>query len=348
MSTTNLHYTEPVICTTNPQVWYIFFTFLHNNEWHERKLSGGINRIKDLAERQKEAEAYAAARLEWLKAGWNPIIDPKFAKKKIIRAKQMYTLNEAINIGLSKKSLAKKSKQDYENMLEFIKEVSEENGYAYLNVAGLDRGIVLELMDDCSAKRKFSNHAYNKYLGCLRAIFTELVQYRIIDTNYLLNTRSKPVPESNKYAAFTPEEKVRISNFLLKKHYGLYVVMQMIYHTGIRPKEALALKIENIDLAERIITIAADKERENSKTDALRKVPINDHLYVLLKEMEIEQYPGQYFLFGSPFQPGGGNRGSRIENGKKVTGAMRSDYFTPSPYGVKKRHCYQTMENANN
>ena len=49
--------------------------------------------------------------------------------------------------------------------------------------------------------------------------------------------------------------------------------------------------------------------------------------------MKLESYPGHYFIFGRPTQKGGG---SKSENGKQVYGAMCSDYFTPSPYHIKR------------
>ena len=62
-------------------------------------------------------------------------------------------------------------------------------------------------------------------------------------------------------------------------HYRYFILWQITYHTGIRPKESLALKISDIDLEGRLITIEPEIETENSKTKSIRKVPINHHLF---------------------------------------------------------------------
>jgi len=129
-----------------------------------------------------------------------------------------------------------------------MKEVAEKQGYSLLQIRQVDRGICLDLIDTCAEIRKFSNHAYNKYMGTLRSMFTELLNRRIVDVNPLHNYRARAVPESNKYESFTEDEKARIASHLLHCHYNFYRVMRVVYHTGIRPKEVLAVRVKDINL----------------------------------------------------------------------------------------------------
>jgi integrase len=115
--------------------------------------------------------------------------------------------------------------------------------------------------------------------------------------------------------------------------------MLIVYYTGIRPKEVLALRISEIDLKANIITIAPDEERENSKTDKVRRVPINPHVKKILLNMKLNNYPGHYYVFGSPYVSGEGNRGAGSEilkNGVQAYGAMRTGYFLPSENTIKR------------
>lgn len=196
------------------------------------------------------------------------------------------------------------------------------------------------------------NHSYNKYGDTLRGMFTELVNHRIVNENPLWQKKNLDVPESNKYEPYTEEEKKAISKHLHKRHFNLYRVMQVVYHTGIRPKEVVALKISEVRMDLRMIVIAPEEERENSKTNNLRYVPINPHLYELLEMMHLDKYPGDWFVFGSPFQPGKGNRGAGsqkryegvdrpgalddISYGFGISGAMRNDFLMPSANEVKR------------
>jgi integrase len=329
-------YTAPTLSITNAKDWFIYFRFTHEGVEYLRKFREGINRLKERAERMVAAEELRQKYTEWLKMGWNPIIDPEY-KLRLIKPntvkKELY-LKQAITFALSKKKLAVKSKLGYKSMFGFIEKVAIKNGYDLLPIAEFDRGVCLSLIDECAKERNFSNHNYNKHVSVLRGMFSELLNYRLININPLLDYREREVPESNLYQDYTEDEKARISEHLLTVHPQLFIVMSVVYHTGIRPKEVLALKIRNIDLNHLVITIAPGEGVENSKTKNIRKVPINPHLYRLLKGMNLNNYLAEYFVFGTALKRNSGS--GRQANGNRVYGAMRSDYLTPNEFKVKR------------
>jgi integrase len=165
-------------------------------------------------------------------------------------------------------------------------------------------------------------------------MFSVLLDYRIVGVNPLLDYKDREVPESNLYQDYTEDEKARITHHLLKFHPRLFIVMSMVYHCGIRPKEVLALRIKDIDLDDLLITISPEEEAENSKTKNVRRMPINPHLCKLLAGMNLTDYPHHYFVFGSSFK--GGRSQPRVEDGKKIYGSMVKDYLTPNPIQVKR------------
>lgn len=342
-------YTVPKISTSNPSDWFVWFRYFHKGKWSNPiKCREGINRIKDLKKRTTEAEGLRDAREAWLKEGWNPIADPEFSMRKIKQTTDVQ-LNfcEAMDFALKKKSvdLSKKSKQDYRNILNITKEAAITTGVGRLPVLQVKRIHILELLETLSRERSFSNHRYNMYLGCIRSMFTTLETWTICEYNPAAKIPTKAVAESNYYASFTEEEKIAIAEHLAKNHYQLFVVMQVVYQTGIRPKEVLALKVENINLQRRIITLVPDLQQETTKTKFVQHKPITNELWPFIKEMYLERFPGEYLVFGSPFEPGRGNRGSE-RWGKKYrlgmnyktgrSGAMRTDYLTPSPWRASR------------
>lgn len=284
-----------------------------------------------------KAEQIRQSRKEWLEMGWNPITDPEFKLRRITpkQGKKALYLNEALDYALSKKSLKDKSVKGYGSMLRFIKEVAVKTGHNLLEISQVDRGACLDLIDECAKVRKFSNHNYNKHISVLRAMLSELLNYRVINVNPLLDFKDKTVPESNLYEAYTEDEKARISIHLAKVHPQLFVVMSVVYHTGIRPQEALELLVRNVDMKEGIITIAQEAGNlEKSKTTSIRRVPINPHLFALLEGMDLGNFPGDYFVFGTPLKRGGG--ASIRVNGNRIHGAMRPDYLMPNKTRVKR------------
>lgn len=100
----------------------------------------------------------------------------------------------------------------------------------------------------------------------------------------------------------------------------------VIYHTGMRPNEVLALKIKDINIKKDLITIVPDDQRDNSKTKNIREVPMSQELSLLIKEWLKHEHSDECYLFGSPFTPGRGNSGYH----KAGRGANHPDYFKPS------------------
>jgi integrase len=329
-------FTAPEISIANAKDWFIYFRFTHQGKEYLRKYREGINRIDDKRERMIKAEEIRQKYAEWLETGWNPIADPEF-KLRLIRpstVKQAMYLKEAIAFALSKKKLAKKSKLGYSSMLNFINAVAVKHGYDLLPIAEYDRGVCLSLIDECSKERDFSNHNYNKHVSVLRTVFSELLDYRMLNVNPLLDYKDREVPESNLYQDYTEDEKKRIADHLLEVHPQLFTVMSVIYHTGIRPKEVLSLKVKDMALEELTITIAPVEGKENSKTKNVRKVPVNPHLYELLKAMELDKYPDHYYVFGTPLKR---NKGcQKLEDGRVLYGAMRTDYLQPNEFQIKR------------
>src|ERR1700761_4184785 len=136
------NFTHPVVSSTNPCDWYVYFEFFHNGKWHSFKKREGINRIKNVNQRRKEAEMLAEARLIWLQSGWNPILDPKFQLRNILATEEglkAMSLNKALDFALSKKDLAAKSKLDYHNQLEYVKETAQKLGIGILPVSKVTR-----------------------------------------------------------------------------------------------------------------------------------------------------------------------------------------------------------------
>lgn len=142
-----------------------------------------------------------------------------------------------------------------------------------------------------------------------------------------------PVAETQMYVPYTAEEKKTIHETLFRDHYRFFVYLMVIYYTGARPKEVLALQIKDIKFDHQEIHILPDLEEENSKTKKIRKIPINPHLMQLLESLELGQNSSSCYIFGSPYAKGRGNGGS---TGKGNPGVKHPDYFKPSPTRIKR------------
>ncbi|UAY56280.1 tyrosine-type recombinase/integrase [Arachidicoccus terrestris] len=329
-------YTPPKIVTKNPKDCYVYFRFFHAGKWHVKKYRGDANRDHMKAFKMQELQAVQKAKLIWLQNGWNPILDPDFKNRHVIRADsgRPMTFAQALKFSLSKKKVASKTMQDYGNQLKFIEQSISRCGYDILNIKDVRRIHIRTILDDLDRAKGLSNHGFNKYRDTLRALLGELLDWDIIEFNPAANIRGRAKVESSKYIPLTEAEKKKIAENLERIHFNFFVFSLVVYHAGIRPKEVLALKIGDIDLLSRVITIRPDLAAENSKTKNVRRVPIDDELYNYLMRLGLSKFPHTHYAFGSNCGTSG-NRG-KGSSLKGVSGAMRPDFLSPSTVRVKR------------
>lgn len=149
--------------------WYVYFRY----NGKVIKQTKGINKIKDLKKRLIAGEQLAKAFLERLKEGWNPLI-PNLQE---IEGTNL-TFYQALEFSIEKKStqICAKTLSGYKCTMRFCKEAVRELDLAYLPIADTKRVHIKTIMETMHKQRKWSNAAYNKNLGHLQAILSELLQ----------------------------------------------------------------------------------------------------------------------------------------------------------------------------
>lgn len=277
-------YTDPKLCKSS-QGWYVYFYF--NKKQKRYKL--GINRIKNEREREKEARVLISVLKEKLSKGWSPFSSIPVTEKILF--------TEALKFALSKKRLSKKSYSMYSGTVNFITEATEYLMIDYLRVDEVKRAHVKQIMEKAKESRDWSNNAYNKHLNHLKSLFTELLEWDFIEHNPCHGIKSLKVNESTRNNPATPQQRKLIKTYLQNQDPNFLRFVEMIFHTGIRPKELLLIQIKHIDFVNKVIIIPP----EISKTEYSRIVPFNVDW--------IEKHPEEYYLFGSFRERGKGNIG---------------------------------------
>lgn len=338
MKPQSVSFTEPVLCHYDfnlEKSWFVYFDITNKLTGETRRvqkrggLEGGSNNYwKTKDERLRAGNALKKYWVEMLDFGWHP-----FEKTGEQLIYPTTPFNDALDFALSKCKVAKKTMQGYSGTVDFCKAAAKKLGYDHRPVKDIERTHIRLILEQVQKERDWSNHAYNKNLGYLAAVLSQLEQWDVIKFNPAHRIKCLPVTETQKYVPLTDEEKETIREHLFVHHYRFFVYLMVIYHTGIRSKEVLALRIKDVDLKNDVISILPDLESENSKTKNIRKVPVNNHLKLFLKQLQLHEYKGDYYVFGSPYESGKGNKGS--SKGRK-SGALHPDYFKPSSVMIKR------------
>lgn len=303
-------YSIPKLCKAK-QGWYIHFRYAGIQKRYKLKL----NYIADLSEREREFNMLRRALHQKLKNGWNPLI-PDVEKEF-----ETLTFSEALDFALDKKKdiVNFKTLSGYRGSVKFYKEAVSQLDLEYLTIAETKRKHIRIIADKAKQIRQWSNKAYNKHLGHIKALLSELVQWDIIEVNPAHKIKSLPVSEGRANIPATPKQHKIIKDHLLQHHPNFHRFIAMIFHTGMRPKEILNVQLKMIDLEKQQIILPS----RITKTDTERIVPINRHLLDMLLDMNIEDYSMEYYLFGSFRVPGKGNIGKKED-------------FIPGPTKIKR------------
>ncbi|MCC9066272.1 tyrosine-type recombinase/integrase [Flavobacterium piscisymbiosum] len=267
--------------------WFVFFRY--SGKLFRYKY--GINYIANLKKREAEANIICDALLQKLKEGWNPNVPD------VVNNFSSLTFSEALDFAIEKKTpnLGSKTLCGYKSTVKFIKEALKATNMTKLLVADTKRIHIKLIIEKTKEQRKWSNKSFNKNLGYLKAILSELMQWDIIENNPAHGIKSLKVGEITAFTPATDEEVKLIKEKILAEFPSFYVYIISIFHTGIRPEELLHIKLKMIDLKKSQIILPP----EITKTDIERIVPLNPFLKNYFEEMKLSDYPDEYFVFGS-------------------------------------------------
>lgn len=306
----NSIFTKPKLCKS-PKGWYVYFYY----RGKQKRYKKGINYIKNIYNRQIEANALAEALHIKLKNGWNPLIP------EIVPVKNSMTISEALEFALDKKKeiLAPKSYSGYKGTVNFLKTSTLALDLVNLSIDELKRIHIRSIIDKAKQQRNWSNKARNKHLNHLKALLSELLEWDILEYNpaHKIKNLQVETTRANTPADATQHEKIK--KCLSLEHPYFYNFIRTIFHSGMRPKEILEIQLHMIDLKQQQFILPAS----STKTNKQRLVPINNHLKAILEDMQLHNYPDDFYLYGSYREKGKGNKGKYID-------------FIPGPTQLKR------------
>lgn len=280
------------------KTWYVFFRY--NGKLIKK--TADMNRIRAYKERLIYGDCVAKALHEKLKDGWNPLV-PDLTQ---IEGKE-HTFYQALEFALEKKKsqIQDVTLKDYMVTMRVIKPAIQSLNLGQLLITDTKRVHIKAVLEEMKKQRAWSDKSYNKHLGHLQAILSELIQWDIIDFNPAHKIKKLVIEETDANIPPTPSQLKEIAYHLKRKDYGFYVFFSMLFHTGIRPVELTRLKMSMIDLQRMEITLPSNI----TKTKKKRVVPINEYLWADMNLILDREFPDSFYLFGSERPSGKGNIG---------------------------------------
>lgn len=302
-------YTEPYITPGNlkprdvGKEWRVRFSYFHNGVWQRVSFTNDMNRIKDYKERLQTAKALQKFLSDKLRLeGWNPINDtyaPEIHPETDERLKKikLMPLNEAMQFAFDKRKSewSYKTIQDYGGMLEYLKKAAYACQIQAQAVNHFQVAHFKLLLESVEQKRKLSHSGYNKYRDFLSTLVSELIQWDIIQYNYVHSIRAKKEPKTFAHRPPTSTERNLIVDKIKSLDPNYYIFLSVLYGCTLRPKEILLLTVSDLSFENQTLRLKA----QNAKTGTERFVAVPTWLIDMLREFKLTKYKSTDYIFST-------------------------------------------------
>jgi integrase len=301
-----------------PARWFVYYSYLDpkTRKFKRFKEYGKLNQLKTKAERTKYADQLISHFTDLLTKGFNPFIplEEQFFG-------EVTTLEQAIQTFISRKAriLRAKTMTGYRSILTKLLMWAKRQGLANLPMAQLT---VIDLEPYFlygHTKNKLAATTHNTELTTIRAFFTYWQERAVIQQNPARSIKRQR-EAVGLHMAYSDDQIQRITEHLkginTAKAAQLYQFIQWIYYTCIRPKELLSLTVGDIRLQTNTIIVPA----KVSKTSRTESVDISPGLAEVIKSMNLDGLPANWYIFGN--------------QGKGVWGDYSDVRPGPKPVGV--------------
>lgn len=300
MSVIRFSWSEPKLCSYNYNLakeWFVYFNYTDHLTGHilRKQFRGGINTFKSKEERILHGNALIAYWKLELKAGWNP-----FGKNEDLPVTRP-TITEAFDIIYELKLATCNHKviDKYKYVLKLFRAWLAASRLQHIYLQQFEAHHARAYMDHLTLKKRYAGRTFNDHRTTLGTFMNCFIEREWIDKNHFRNIKKMQV-EIGRNTAFTDVEKDLLSKYLIANDKDLYYFTQFIYYCFIRRAELTRLKIENIDWKNKTIIVPSSASK-NKKQESVVMPP---SFLELIKDMNLQNLPKEWFIFGRELKPG--------------------------------------------
>jgi integrase len=321
--------------------WYVYYRYRNPKTGKlvkQTNLKAGANRYKDKASRYHILKQIKLALDIVLQEGFNPYGDNGGLKEYLnnrgkestptnnnpviqniapIQEPSSISIKEAFDTGLKvkEKVLGDDSFKKYKSkVLRFLKWLNNKGIASTQDIKTITKKTVIQYLNE--VLQNTSPRTRNNTRTDIASLFQTLENNEIIKSNFIKSIdKLRAIPTRHK--TYSPELLENIDSYLRKNEKVLRLFIQFISYNFLRPIEVCRLKIEDIDVVDKKLTVKAKNQALKTK-----RIP-----QIMLDEMpDISNYNKKDYLFN--MNSLGGTWDTKESN--------RRDYFTKRFKNVKE------------
>lgn len=281
-----LNFTYPVLHTGKK--WYVDFTSYDPAVGLMKRKKYHLDGIKKITDRRKRAAELIESLTKLLRQGWSPWINEDESNNYVLLEKALEKYKK--NIDRIQKESTRKSYASNLNALEtYIKEQVLPPKYVYQ----LTTGFFSDFLDWLLFEREVSTRTRNNYRLWCSSFVSFLMEREYLHSNPIEKIKTLP-EDPKKRLPLDGSMLHKLQSYLSETNKMMLLACRMEYYTFIRPQELTCIKIGDISVAEQSVFISA----VNSKNRRDGKVGLNAEIIKLMVDLNIFNYPSDWYLFG--------------------------------------------------
>ena len=287
----------PAILKENKSGWVIEYYVIHpQTEVLTRKqirLSRIVSRYKKISDARKHISTMMIKINNQLADGWNPFFENEDARmfEKLNVVARLFVENR-------RKELRKNTIRSYESFVNnFLLWVDKNCPEIYASTFSQSQAI--RYMDDLFAKNSVGVTTYNNNIKMARALFNWLKERCYTKQNPFDLLKLKP--KTKKERILIPVDvRTQLNEHLKTNNPHFLLILHLVYNCLIRPNEINQLQVKHLFLNEKFIKIPA----EIAKNHKTRQSAITPEIFALFQQINIDNFPLDYYLFSGDLKPG--------------------------------------------
>lgn len=297
----SVSWTEPRLCHYQydmSKAWFVHFEFTdETGKVHRKQYRNGINTHHKKSERIRQGNASCIYFKQKLEDGWNPVTNEEQPGEKRLTIRSAF---ERV-MELKESSIKKKSLDKYNEIGKMFLTWAAERKFDMLPPSRLDGRMAQAHLDYLVTARKYGGKTHNNHLSILHAICAMMTARgrEWIKENPFTGIAKLP-EDVGKNIAFTEDEVKALLHFLRYRDLRLCYAASFMLHAFIRMTETCELRARQIDRHNKTIRI----ESSSAKNRKQESVAIPEDLWLIIEEMNLQEAPGEWFIFGRCLETG--------------------------------------------
>lgn len=280
--------------------WYVdFFAYDPVSDTMKRK-KYMLDHEKKRSDRQILATMLIVNITQRLIAGWNPWVNDDGTRHMTTFTEVLSSYRQWVEAMEKKGSLKHKTAYDYLSRLGALETYIRDCHIAIRYVYQFDRSFVMDYLDYLVLDKDVSATTRNNHRTWLSTLSTWLIERKYLSSNPIEGIHM--LREKEKLRDAIPATALaRMREYLNNNNKHFLLACMMEYYTFIRPDELRHLRIGDISVANKEVTVPADVSKNHKE----RRVGLNTRLLRMMNELRVFDSPSDYYLFGEDLHPGG-------------------------------------------